>query len=198
MPVTSARSKVLIKAEIEQLRLEIMRLVRRKFGTRHIASKLGVSDETVRRHVKYCTRRLIADQLDIALELRDEAIEDLKEDIRASYEAFDRSGRDEYRCKYQVDEQGNRVLAEETITGRAPAPGHMSNILSARSKIFEILGLIGGDKFETTTIDQTPRFLRVVVESRADLEKYESLKIEQLHARGIIEGSAKPSPPSSP
>lgn len=188
MSVTSARSKAVIKAEVENLRLEIMRLVRRKFTTRQIAAKTGLTVVSIQRHVRYVTRRMIAEQLDIAEELRDKAIADLEEAARAAWDAHEASGKSEHKSKWGYNEQNEFVMLEDTVTTRTPPPGHVANVINALNKIAELRGLIGKDEFQAPVVE-TPQFLRVVVSSREEVQHYHSIKMQQVK---VIDGTATP------
>lgn len=186
----SRRSKASIQAETELRRLEIMQLVRRKYNYRQICAKLGVSYATVKTTVQLAKRRAIAGQIELSRDEIDDKLEQLNEVITKCYEAYDASGRDEHRTKWGNDEEGQLVILEDTVTTRAPNAAQLNPAVKAIELQCKLLGYIGKDEFQAPTVE-TPKILRVIVKSREELDRYNSIKLEQVR---VIEGTATPSP----
>lgn len=182
---------------VEDRRAKVLDLIEKGFNTSRIAAKLGVALQTVQRDAKTVRERRILEAIYLDDQLANREIALLRQVQREAWDAFERSREDEITVDEEAMElkggrRGALKATKRRTKGQAGDASFLNVIINAESKICEIQGLIGKDKFEGSTPDQTPKFVRVVVESRGDVAEYESMRMAQLRDSNIIEGIATP------
>jgi hypothetical protein len=182
---------------VEDRRAKVLNLIEKGYRTSQIASKLGITLRTVQRDAQDVRERRILEAIYIDDQLAQREIALLRQVQREAWESFELSREDEVTIDEEALElkggrRGALKAMKRRTRGQAGDAAFLNVIINAESKICEIQGLIGKDKFEGSTPDQTPKFVRVVVESRGDVAEYESMRMAQLRDASIIEGTAKP------
>jgi hypothetical protein len=179
---------------IEDRRAKILELAVLGYTTRQIAAKLGCTSIMVQRDARIVRQRRVLDQIVLDDQLAQRSIARYEKIIQLAYEGFLRSAEDDISVEEELVKAKNgrelMKLVGRKTRGQAGQAAFLNVIINAQAKIDEINGLIGKDKFEAGIEQQTPIFMRVVVESREQVAEYGSITLAQAKASGIIEGQA--------
>lgn len=185
------------RTTIEDRRATMLEMMAMRYSTRQIAAKLGLSMVQVQREAKIVRQRRIAEAIYLDDQLAQRSIAMYELIQQRAYEGYLRSLEDDVTIEEALTEgRGGRKrmeIVKRMSRGQSGANPFLQTMINAQAKIDEINGLIGKDRFEASSEHQTPNFLRVVVESREQVDEYGSLKLQQAKALGIIEGVATPS-----
>ncbi len=191
--VASGRPNAAQRTVVENRRALVLEYLEKGYKTSAIAAKLGIAQLTVQRDAKEVRQRRIIDAIYLDDQMAQREIALLRQVQHEAWEAFERSREDDVTTEQEANSRGRLVPSKRKVRGQAGDAAFLNVIINAEAKICEIQGLIGKDKFEGAAEQQTPQFVRVVLESREQVGQYESLKLEQAKALGIIEGVATPS-----